>query len=55
MDSNPSSMSICVLVDISKNAIAYGKQVGIYDKTLVWDLNEKLMIRFPKNKPFWKP
>jgi hypothetical protein len=31
---------MCVLVDISKNAMAYGKQVGIYDKTFVCDLNE---------------
>jgi hypothetical protein len=31
---------MCVLVDISKNAMAYGKQVGIYDKTFVWDLND---------------
>jgi hypothetical protein len=29
MDSSPSSMSICVLVDISKNAMAYGKQEGM--------------------------
>jgi hypothetical protein len=27
-------------IDISKNAMAYGKQVGIYDTTLVCDLND---------------
>jgi predicted TPR repeat methyltransferase len=27
-------------IDISKNAMAYGKKVGLYDSTLVCDLNE---------------
>jgi hypothetical protein len=28
-------------IDISKNAMAYGKQVGLYDDTLVCDCNDK--------------